>query len=52
MAQILVLHEYLLANLKVIGHRLYIPVGYYNLMDHDRPRHEGWDPADVVLLFP
>ena len=31
------------------GHRLYIPTGYYNLMDHDRPRSEGWDLADILL---
>ena len=35
-----------------LGHRLYIPTGYYNLMDHDRPRLEGWDLADMVLRLP
>ena len=28
---------------------LYIPTGYYNLMDHDEARREGWDLADVVM---
>ena len=32
-----------------LGHRLYIPTGYYNLMDHDEARREGWDLADVVM---
>ena len=32
-----------------LGHRLYIPTGYYNLMDYDEARREGWDLADVVL---
>ena len=31
-----------------LGHRLYIPVWYYNLMDHEVPRREGWDLADVM----
>ena len=35
-----------------LGHCLYIPTGYYNLMNHDRPRTEGWDLADVVLRLP
>ena len=32
-----------------LGHRLYIPTGYYNLMNHEVPRREGWDLADVVI---
>ena len=32
-----------------LGYRLYIPTGYYNLMDHDEARREGWDLADVVM---
>ena len=32
-----------------LGHRLYIPTGYYNLMDHDEARREGWDLADILL---
>ncbi len=32
-----------------LGHRLYIPVWYYNLMDHEQPRREGWDLADVMM---
>ena len=32
-----------------LGHRLYIPTGYYNLMNHEQPRREGWDLADVVM---
>ena len=31
-----------------LGHRLYIPTGYYNLMNHEVPRREGWDLADVI----
>lgn len=34
-----------------LGHRLYIPTGYYNLMNHEVPRREGWDLADVVCLM-
>ena len=34
---------------RVLGHRLYIPTGYYNLMDHDEARREGWDLADILL---
>ena len=30
-------------------HSLYIPTGYYNLMNHDEARREGWDLADVVM---
>ena len=32
-----------------LGHRLYIPTGYYNLMDHEEPRSKGWDLVDVIL---
>ena len=32
-----------------LGHRLYIPTGYYNLMDHEEPRSKGWDLADILL---
>ena len=32
-----------------LGHRLYIPTGYYNLMDYDEARREGWDLADILL---
>ena len=32
-----------------LEHRLYIPTGYYNLMDHDEARREGWDLADILL---
>ena len=32
-----------------LGYRLHIPTGYYNLMDHDEARREGWDLADVVM---
>ena len=32
-----------------LGHRLYIPTGYYNLMNHDEARREGWDLADILL---
>ena len=32
-----------------LGHRLYIPTGYYNLMDHEEARRKGWDLADVVM---
>ena len=32
-----------------LGHRLYIPTGYYNLMSHEQPRTEGWDLADVIF---
>ena len=32
-----------------LGHSLYIPTGYYNLMNHDEARREGWDLADVVM---
>ena len=32
-----------------LGHRLYIPTGYYNLMDHDEACREGWDLADILL---
>lgn len=34
---------------RTLGIRLYIPTGYYNLMDHDEARREGWDLADVVM---
>ena len=34
---------------RTLGTHLYIPTGYYNLMDHDEARREGWDLADVVL---
>ncbi len=34
---------------RTLGTRLHIPTGYYNLMDHDEARREGWDLADVVL---
>ena len=32
-----------------LGTRLHIPTGYYNLMDHDESRREGWDFADILL---
>ena len=32
-----------------LGTRLHIPTGYYNLMDHDEARREGWDLADILL---
>ena len=32
-----------------LGTRLHIPTWYYNLMDHDEARREGWDLADVIL---
>ena len=34
---------------RTLGTRLHIPTWYYNLMDHDEARREGWDLADVVL---
>lgn len=34
---------------RTLGTRLHIPTWYYNLMDHDEPRREGWDLADVIL---
>ena len=34
---------------RTLGTHLHIPTGYYNLMDHDEARREGWDLADVVL---
>ena len=34
---------------RTLGTRLHIPTGYYNLMDHDEARREGWDLADVLL---
>ena len=34
---------------RTLGTHLHIPTGYYNLMDHDETRREGWDLADVVL---
>ncbi len=34
---------------RTLGTRLHIPTWYYNLMDHDEPRHEGWDLADVAM---
>ena len=34
---------------RILGTHLHIPTGYYNLMDHDEARREGWDLADVVL---
>ena len=34
---------------RTLGTRLHIPTGYYNLMEHDEARREGWDLADVVL---
>ena len=32
-----------------LGHRLYIPTGYYNLMDHDEAIAQGLDLADMVM---
>ena len=34
---------------RTLGTRLHIPTGYYNLMDHDEARREGWDLADILL---
>ena len=34
---------------RTLGTRLHIPTGYYNLMDHDESRREGWDLADILL---
>ena len=34
---------------RTLGTRLHIPTWYYNLMDHNEARREGWDLADVVL---
>ena len=34
---------------RTLGTHLHIPTWYYNLMDHDEARREGWDLADVVL---
>lgn len=34
---------------RTIGTRLHIPTWYYNLMDHDEPRREGQDLADILL---
>ena len=34
---------------RTLGTRLHIPPWYYNLMDHDEARREGWDLADVLL---
>ena len=34
---------------RTLGTHLYIPTGYYNLMDHDEARREGWDLADILL---
>ena len=34
---------------RTLGTRLHIPTWYYNLMDHDEARREGWDLADVLL---
>ena len=34
---------------RTLGTRLHIPTWYYNLMDHDEARREGWDLADVVV---
>ena len=31
--------------------RLYIPIGYYNIKDHDEARREGWDLADVMATI-
>ena len=32
-----------------LSHRMYIPNGYYNLMNHEVPRHEGWGLGDVTF---
>ena len=32
-----------------LGHRLYIPTGYYNLIDHPEAIAQGLDLADVVM---
>ena len=34
---------------RTLGTHLHIPIGYYNLMDHDEARREGWDLADILL---
>lgn len=34
---------------RTLGTHLHIPTGYYNLMDHDEARREGWDLADILL---
>ena len=34
---------------RTLGTRLHIPTWYYNLMDHDEARREGWDLADILL---
>ena len=34
---------------RTLGTRLHIPTWYYNLMDHDEARCEGWDLADILL---
>ncbi len=34
---------------RTLGTHLHIPTWYYNLMDHDEARREGWDLADVVM---
>ena len=34
---------------RTLGTHLHIPTWYYNLMDHDEARREGWDLADVMM---
>ena len=34
---------------RTLGTHLHIPTGYYNLMDHDEARREGWNLADILL---
>ena len=34
---------------RTLGTRLHIPTWYYDLMNHDEARREGWDLADVIL---
>ena len=34
---------------RTLGTRLHIPIGYYDLMNHDEARRAGWDLADVVM---
>ena len=34
---------------RTIGTRLHIPIGYYDLMNHDEARCAGLDLADVIL---
>ena len=37
---------------RTIGTRLHIPIGYYDLMNHDEARRAGLDLADVIQIIP